>query len=247
MALSECLDWLGQLRFEQLDNSYRSGKLLDNLIEFVNQEGFLPHGVTIDSVDSKGVNFRDGNGITVSVDSLGDGFRSILSLCFELLRQMVMTWPGSLLFKVSESGLITVGHTGVVLIDEIDAHLHPTWQRRIGFWLTKHFPKIQFIVTSHSPLVCHAAEKGSIFRLPTPGSDEVARMVEGIEKERLVFGSVLDAYGTDLFGEDVSRSESAQKKQRRLSELNRKALSSSLNEEEQRVRERLQALFPASM
>ncbi|MBT62916.1 MAG: ATP-binding protein [Puniceicoccaceae bacterium] len=247
VALSECLDWLGQLRFEQLDNSYRSGKLLDNLIEFVNQEGFLPHGVTIDSVDSKGVNFRDGNGITVSVDSLGDGFRSILSLCFELLRQMVMTWPGSLLFKVSESGLITVGHTGVVLIDEIDAHLHPTWQRRIGFWLTKHFPKIQFIVTSHSPLVCHAAEKGSIFRLPTPGSDEVARMVEGIEKERLVFGSVLDAYGTDLFGEDVSRSESAQKKQRRLSELNRKALSSSLNEEEQRVRERLQALFPASM
>jgi hypothetical protein len=133
------------------------------------------------------------------------------------------------------------------MIDEIDAHLHPTWQRRIGFWLAAHFPKVQFIVTTHSPLVCHAAEKGSIFRLPTPGSNENARMVEGFEKDRLIFGSVLDAYGTDLFGSDVSRSDTAKEKQTRLAELNRKALSSKLSTAEQTERKGLQALFPSSM
>ncbi len=41
----------------------------------------------------------------------------------------------------------------LVIIDEIDAHLHPVWQRRILCLLRKHFPNIQFIVTAHSPLV----------------------------------------------------------------------------------------------
>ena len=208
VALTECLAWLSQLRFEQLDNKKRSGALLDGIKQFINQEGFLPQGVTFESVDSKRVRFIDGNGVTVPVNVLGDGFRSILSLTFELLRQMAAAWNSSTLFTTGPDGLMTVKHSGVVLIDEIDAHLHPTWQRRIGFWLTRHFPKVQFIVTTHSPLVCHAAEKGSIFRLPTPGQKEKARMLTGLEKDRLIFGSVLDAYGTDLFGMDVSRSAS---------------------------------------
>ena len=247
VALTECLAWLSQLRFEQLDKNERSGLLLQGTQSFVNQEGFLPHGVKFDSVDSKRVRFRDGNGVQVPVNHLGDGFRSILSLTFELLRQMAQLWPSSSLYEESPDGSVTVKHTGVVLIDEIDAHLHPTWQRSIGFWLTKHFPKVQFIVTTHSPLVCHAAEKGSIFRLPTPGSDEKARMVDGIEKDRLIFGSVLDAYGTDLFGSDVSRSDSAKEKQTRLAELNQKVLSTKLTAGENTERAKLQALFPASM
>lgn len=247
VALTECLAWLSQLRFEQLDGNTRSGVLLDGIQAFINQEGFLPHSVRFGSVDSKRVRFVDGNGVQVPVNHLGDGFRSILSLTFEILRQMAILWPSSKLFENESDDSITVKHSGVVMIDEIDAHLHPTWQRRIGFWLTKHFPKVQFIVTTHSPLVCHAAEEGSIFRLPTPGSNEKARMVTGIEKDRLVFGSVLDAYGTDLFGNDVSRSESAKEKQTRLAELNQKILTVKLTMGEQRERAQLQAIFPASM
>jgi predicted ATP-binding protein involved in virulence len=156
-------------------------------------------------------------------------------------------WPGTSIFDVANDGKITVKHNGVVMIDEIDAHLHPTWQRQIGFWLIKHFPRIQFIVTTHSPLVCQAAERGSIFRLPAPGLNEEARMVQGIERDRLIFGSVLDAYGTELFGLDVSRSEASKKKQERLAELNQKALSSTLPSKEAQERLSLQALFPASM
>ena len=136
-------------------------------------------------------------------------------------------------------------HSGVVLVDEIDAHLHPTWQRRIGYWLTKHFPKLQFLVTTHSPLICQAAEHGSIFRLATPGTSEEPRMVTGVERDRLVFGSVLDAYGTELFGQDVSRSASSKQKQQELAELNKKALAGGLSAAEQKKRVQLRSLYPA--
>ncbi len=246
VALSECIAWLQQLRFNQLDNDKKSGQLLVDIRKFINQPGFLPHGVRLESVTSKAVSFIDGNGVKVPVTALGDGFRSILSLTFELVRQMSAAWPHGSIFEHKDD-FTTVKRSGVVLIDEIDAHLHPSWQRLIGFWLTKHFPKLQFIVTTHSPLVCHAAEYGSIFRLATPGTDELARMPSGLERDRLIFGSVLDAYGTELFGKDVSRSEAAQKKQARLAELNQKALSANLVTRELSEQRSLQALFPASM
>jgi predicted ATP-binding protein involved in virulence len=54
---------------------------------------------------------------------------------------------------------------GVVLIDEIDLHLHPQWQRKILTKLKSIFPKIQWIVTSHSPLVLSYAPAGKVFKL----------------------------------------------------------------------------------
>ncbi len=101
---------------------------------------------------------------------------------------------------------------GVVLVDEIDTHLHPTWQRQIGLWFCQYFPKLQFIVTTHSPLVCQAAEYGTVWRLPAPGSDLTGGRVEGIEFQRLVYGNILEALDTDLFGVDVTRSETSREK-----------------------------------
>ena len=45
----------------------------------------------------------------------------------------------------------TVTLPGVVAIDEVDAHLHPAWQQRIGDWFVERFPVTQFFVTTHSP------------------------------------------------------------------------------------------------
>lgn len=53
-------------------------------------------------------------------------------------------------------------HSAVVLIDEIDAHLHPSWQRRIVGLLRKYFPNIQFILTAHSPLVVAGCKIGEV-------------------------------------------------------------------------------------
>ncbi len=54
---------------------------------------------------------------------------------------------------------------GIVLIDEIDLHLPPTWQRRIVPILKRVFPKMQFVVTTHSPLVLTGFEPHEIIRL----------------------------------------------------------------------------------
>jgi len=85
-----------------------------------------------------------------------------------------------------EDGSIALHTPAVILIDEIDAHLHPAWQRDIGPWLTSHFPLAQFIVTTHSPLVCQAATGGRIYVLPAPGAEESPRRVSAREYERLL-------------------------------------------------------------
>ena len=130
------------------------------------------------------------------------------------------------------------------MIDEVDAHLHPTWQRRIGLWFREHFPNIQFIVTTHSPLVCQAAEHGTVFRLPAPGSEEKAEMVDGIALQRLLYGDVLDAYGTALFGDDVGRSEKGKEMMEELAELNVKEVNFGLNKTERARQRTLRGAFP---
>lgn len=55
---------------------------------------------------------------------------------------------------------------GIVLIDELDAHLHPSWQLTIVDNLKKTFPKIQFVVTTHSPLIIGSADVGELIILP---------------------------------------------------------------------------------
>ena len=132
-----------------------------------------------------------------------------------------------------------------MLIDEVDAHLHPTWLRRIGVWFCKHFPNIQFIVTTHSPFVCQAAT--TVFKLPTPGTQEQGEMICGAELNRLLYGNVQDAYSTGAFGNGLTRSEaSRQRTRKRLAELNRKELHGELTAAEEQEQTELRAMLPTT-
>jgi putative AbiEii toxin of type IV toxin-antitoxin system len=213
-------------------------------MDFINQPGFLPHHTRLEKISSREVLFVDGNGYRVPVEELSDGYRSILSMTFELIRQLAATYGPKRVFHPKDPTKVNV--PGVVLIDEVDAHLHPTWQRKVGLWFREHFPKMQFIVTTHSPLVCQAAEMGTVWRLPKPGTDEEARQVTGVELDRLIFGNVLDAYGTGLFGEGVSRSESSKRRLQRLAELNLKELRKGLSAAERKELAALRASQPTS-
>ena len=51
---------------------------------------------------------------------------------------------------------------GILIIDEIDAHLHPSWQRRIIPTLTKHFPELQIFCSTHSPLMLAGSKEGQV-------------------------------------------------------------------------------------
>ena len=252
VALIEATNWLVKLFNTSTDPHFpkeqdESNKQLENIKKLLNWEdnsdSFLPNNAKLDSINSKGVFFKDGNGTTISVNQMSDGYRSILSMTFELIRQLVRVYGSESVFKHIEKGEMFIDLPGVVLVDEIDAHLHPTWQTRIGQWFLKYFPKLQFIVTTHSPLVCRAAENGSIWRLAAPGSDEKSGEIIGVDRERLIYGNVLDAYGTEVFGTNVTISEESVKKQETLVKLSKKKMLDDISPEEEEKLKDLRNIF----
>lgn len=240
-ALGDLSQWLKDLRLDAIDTQ-DGPTTLAWVKRFVNQEGLLPDMKLVD-VNREGARFVDAAGLEVGIEALSDGYQSAVGLTLELLRQLFAAWPAAEVLR-PDGDAIVVGVPGVVLIDEVDAHLHPTWQQRIGFFFRRHFPRVQFLVTTHSPLVCRAAEHGTIFRLPRPGADEPGEMLTGEVRDRLLFGDVLDAFGTEVFGADIVRSETGQAKFDRLAELNVKArFSKVLPEAEQQERQALASLL----
>lgn len=242
VALTEALRWLQELQFQHLEGK-REGLLLRALIDFVNQEGFLPHNAQLKSVSSAGVIFGDANGNEIPVGLLSDGYRSILSMTFELIRQVQIAYPDQDIFSADHRQVVL---PGVVMIDEVDAHLHPTWQQKVGLWFREHFPNIQFIITTHSPLVCQAAEVGTVWKLPQPGTNENPYRVGGQDLKRLLYGDILEAYGTEVFGENVTRSEKSQEHLERLAALNLKELHKGLSDQERTEQQDLRATLPTS-
>lgn len=89
------------------------------------------------------------------ISLLSDGVRAMISLAADLALRCVRLngYLGELAPKES---------VGVVLIDEVDLHLHPAWQQRVVLALRQAFPKLQFIVTSHSPQVLSTVKSESI-------------------------------------------------------------------------------------
>ena len=86
--------------------------------------------------------------------SMSDGYRGTLSLFADIAYRMATLNPA-----LGSSVLET---PGVVMIDEIDLHLHPRWQARILEDLVRIFPNVQFIVTTHSPVVVASVPRGNI-------------------------------------------------------------------------------------
>ena len=245
VALRESLLWLQDLQVKRLEKNAEARAIQKAVVSFINKSRLLPHGARIAGVTSERVEIVDGNDARVAVDEMSDGYRSILSMAFELMRIMFWAFGTETVLERLDSSTGTIALPGVVVIDEIDAHLHPCWQQRIGDWFVEHFPKTQFIVTTHSPIICRAARRGSVWQLPTPGSGEEARQIVGHELDRLIDGNILDAYGTELFGEEVTRSEQSKAKLARLARLNRKRLRTRLSGKEQQELEHLRASMPS--
>jgi len=238
VALTESLTWLKTLNHRLLD--YRSRKddlkadeielFMESLKQFINGSGLLPHAVQLVDITADDILFADGNGCRLLVVDLSDGYRNVLSLTFELLRQLSQRYGSRHLFDADDPSKVAV--PGVVLSDEIDVHLHPTWQHKIGRWFRTYFPKIQFLVTTHSTLVCQAADHGSVWQLPGSGQEMSSQHVTGSALDRLLYGNILDAYATGLFGKNTTRSPESQEKLRRLAVLNMKSLEEDLSTRE---------------
>lgn len=92
----------------------------------------------------------------VRLQDLGYGYQSMLSWLVDFMYRMFLRYPES------ENPL---AEPAIVLLDEIDLHLHPDWQRKIIGFLSDIFKKTQFIVTTHSPLILQSAENINVVML----------------------------------------------------------------------------------
>jgi predicted ATP-binding protein involved in virulence len=102
----------------------------------------------------------------VPFNNLSDGYRNIVAIVADIAFRAARLNPH---FE-SEAAKQT---EGIVLIDEIDLHLHPKWQRRVVRDLQKAFPLLQFIATTHSPFILQSLEPGEVIDLNQTASPDV--------------------------------------------------------------------------
>ncbi len=125
----------------------------------------------------------DHDDMPLPVAQLSDGERSLLAMVFDLTRRLTQANP--------EMEDPAAEAEAVVLIDEIELHLHPGWQRRIVRNLTETFPKCQFIVTTHSPQVIGEVEHDRIHIIADGEVDSPTHSF-GVDSSR-VLEEIMDA------------------------------------------------------
>lgn len=129
----------------------------------------------------------------VNLRDLSVGYQTMIAWVVDLASRM---------FEAYSDSENPLAEAAVVLVDEIDLHLHPRWQRQITSYLDALFPNVQFIVTAHSPLVVQAPGVTNVAVLRRNGDH-----VEILNDPEEVRGWRVDQILTsDLFGLDSARS-----------------------------------------
>lgn len=158
--LSDFQEWLLQLDYSQKSGSEKSQKRLEKMHDLVRSDLFP--GVTDFSFKKDGDNehvvvvFSAGKDGDVRFEELGFGYQTTLTWLVDFCKRMFELYPDADNPLHGEA---------VVLVDEIDLHLHPKWQRDLVPTLSKIFPNVQFIVTTHSPHVLQSMEDVNLYVL----------------------------------------------------------------------------------
>jgi len=164
--------WLAQtaLGAENEPNAQRHLEVLASAISSIIDTctNIRAHRETFDYLDKQGKSTPQTNttllidkaGITLDLRQLSDGERGILALVLDLARRLSQANP-----HLADP----LQAAAVVLIDELDLHLHPQWQRTIVTKLTTTFLNCQFIATTHSPLIIGEVQPKNIILITEDG------------------------------------------------------------------------------
>lgn len=150
-------------------------------------------GVTVDydfDTNDLDIIYRDGRDEMQSLPRsyFSDGYKTTLSMVADIAYRMALLNPGL-------GSEVIAGTPGVVLVDEVDLHLHPKWQARVLGDLQSIFPKVQFIVTTHAPLVISSVRAKHIRMLETGQPEAISPQVE-------VYGGNLNRLVTTVMGSE---------------------------------------------
>jgi len=197
--LKNPIDWLREIYNETNDNQ-RVEISLEKAIAII--QTLLHKDIEI-NVNSKRVVFKE-KGTVVDFEQLSAGYRSVIILICDLLDRLSKNQS-----HIKDISLFR----GVVLIDEVELHLHPKWKYHFMYRLRKILPNIQFIVTTHSPTVLLGASKKAVFykiykdRRGVHISNQLSN--EGYTQNSLVSSPLFDLENitSRFFEKDVSSSD----------------------------------------
>jgi predicted ATP-binding protein involved in virulence len=140
----------------------------------------------VERIDANGATTVERENRRIPLRMLSDGERSLAAIATDIAQRLV-------LLNENSDNPLTTG-TGVVLIDELDLHLHPQWQRTVVEGLRSAFPNLQFICSTHSLFLIQSQRTGNLIRLDNVGDEErpaeafhqksiedIAEEVQGVE------------------------------------------------------------------
>jgi hypothetical protein len=142
------------------------------------------------------VMLRSGNRIYFDVGdhraTLGElsaGYQTVVGMCADIMRHLFSRWD------------TLASAAGIVLIDEIDAHLHPRWTMRIVRALREAFPQVQFIASTHNPLALRGLRNGEVALLRRDAAgvviaDQNLPPLEGMQVDQLLTSRVFGLEST---------------------------------------------------
>ena len=142
-------------------------------------------------------------GERLMINQLSDGEKCLMALIGDMARRMAILNP----LRVNP-----LHGKGVILIDEIDLHLHPKWQRMAITKLVRVFPNCQFLITTHSPHIITHVKPENLFRLYMEDNELV------LEPSDESYGKTVDRVLEDLMGLKTTRPDDVQKGLRKLYE-----------------------------
>ena len=155
----------------------------------------------------------------VPLDRVSLGYRTMFAWIVDIAWRLLDRYPES---------TTPLHEPAIVLVDEIDLHLHPRWQRDIRKTLVEHFPRVQFITTAHSPLMAQSALDANLAVVRRSGD-----RAEIVNDPLVIKEWRLDQLVTSvLFGLDSARSPVVAEKRRRRAELLMKSALSPAERDE---------------
>ena len=167
-------DWLAQLegqQFLEVAKALRLVLALNDEDQFVSEP---ERGLCVNA-----------NGKITPVEWLSDGYRSVFAMTVDIMRELLDHYPSLEMARA------------VVLIDEIETHLHPRWKMQVMRSLRRAFPRVQFIATTHDPLCLRGMDDGEIAVLQRTADEQIVQLAELPSIKGMTAEQILTS---DLFG-----------------------------------------------
>lgn len=162
------MDFAAYQRRQEIAEYKAFQKIVNKFVSLIDEKAVAPKIYYSPAAGS--IVYFDGN-TEQPIYQLSAGYQAVLCMALELAYRAVLLNPSL--------GNIAENTEGVVLIDEIEMHLHPAWQWKVLKVLSETFPKVQFIVSTHSPIVLSSAKAAALYLMKSPNDVRLLDNVYG--------------------------------------------------------------------